>query len=214
MIMRHCKLILLVSAFFAIIFHVNGQTQPTSSDSIRVALEQQRSKYPVSQYRAVYKNFMQDFFGPGHILSDTVAAGNYLRYEISNAESFDGPDYEPTGFKGNFYRVNLRKIVDGTIPYDVFFEAFVKSVSDIVPPTPQQWMAIWEEIDNEIKKMGWSFENEDADRNALAQQFSEGNFIAHHSRAYNENVKFHYRIISKEYFEKMLLPYLESADKR
>ena len=181
----------------------------TRADSIRLALEYQLEHYPASQYRDVYKNFMQDYFGPGHILNDTVAAGNYLRYELDNSEIFDGPDFEPTGFEGNFYRVNLRLIKDGTITYDNFFDAFVKSVQGIIPPDDETWMKIWAEIDNEIQSMGLNFDNEEQDRADLAEQFKQGNFITHHSRAFNEANNFHYRIISRDIFNSLILPLIK-----
>lgn len=181
----------------------------TRADSIRVALEYQLEHYPASQYRDVYKNFMQDYFGPGHILSDTIAAGNYLRYELDNSAKFDGPDFEPTGFEGNFYRVNLRLIKDETIPYDIFFKAFVKSVQGITPPDGETWMRIWSEIDDEIQSMDWTFENEAQDRSDLAEQFKQGNYIVHHSEAFNQSNNFHYRIISRDIFNGSILPLLQ-----
>ena len=181
------------------------------NDSIRRALEYQRAHYPVSQYRDVYKNFMQDFFGPGHILANKDGAEAYLKREMAETERFDGPAYEPTGFRGNFYRVNIRAVKEGVIPYDVFFNAFVESVQGIVPPSGDYWMELWKEIDGVIGEMGWTFENEAEDREALARQFAEGNYIAHHSRAYNQGVNFHYRIISRRLFEERLRPYLDQA---
>lgn len=183
------------------------------TDSIREALKYQISHYPSSQYRDVYKNFMQDYFGPGHLLNDTAAAGRGLRKELDITEVFEGPDYEPTGFQGNFYRVNLRLIKENIIPYDLFFETFVESVQSIQPPSPSYWMGIWNEVDNEIKQMGLSFMNEETDRRELKDQFSKDNFVVHHSDAYNEAVNFHYRIISKDKFENVILPILEKSDK-
>lgn len=183
--------------------------QPSINDSIRAALMYQQTNYPVSQYRDVYKNFMQDFFGPGHILNDTSAADKYLSNELNETEIFDGPLYEPTGFRGNFYRVNIGLIADGTIPYEVFFDTFVSSVRDIVPPDPTIWMSIWGQIDNEIRDMGWHFINEKKDRATLEHQFSKGNYVMHHSKAYNDAVNFHYRIISRENFERTILPYIQ-----
>ena len=200
--LRH--LILLKVALFPLL--ISAQTR---TDSICAALNYQREYYPASQYRDVYKNFMQDYFGPGHILNDTVAAGKYLRYELDNSEIFDGPDFEPTGFEGNFYRVNIRLIKDGTIPYDNFFDAFVKSVQGIMPPDDETWMKIWDEIDNEIQSIGWNFDNEEQDRADLAEQFAQGNFIAHHSRAFNEANNFHYRIISRDIFNSLILPLIK-----
>ena len=184
----------------------------TRNDSIRSALEYQLEHYPASQYRDVYKNFMQDYFGPGHILNDTVAAGKYLRYELDNSEKFDGPDFEPTGFEGNFYRVNLRLIKNGTVPYDIFFYSFVKSVQGITPRDAETWMKIWNQIDNEIQSVGWTFENEAQDRTALAEQFNQGNYIVHHSNAFNDANNFHYRIISKDRFNSDIHPFIKENE--
>ena len=190
-------------------FAVQAYGESTQSDSIRTALEYQRSNYPVSQYRDVYKNFMQDFFGPGHILADTVAAANYLKRELAETELYDGPLYEPTGFRGNFYRVNLSLIKNGIVPYDVYFNAFVNSVQNITPPDPSFWMDMWQKIDDEIHHMNWTFQNEDIDRSNLNKQFKIGNFIAHHSKAYNDAVNFHYRIISRSNFDRYIRLYLD-----
>ena len=43
-----------------------------------------------------YKNFFQDKFGPGHIVSDTIAAGNYLRREMASYTETEGEIAEPT----------------------------------------------------------------------------------------------------------------------
>lgn len=183
-----------------------GKGEISRADSIAAALDYQISNYPASQYCDVYKNFMQDFFGPGHILADTVAAGRYLRQELAETETFEGPLYEKTGFNGNFYRVNLSLIKDNVIPYDLYFASFVESVQNIVPPSGEEWMRIWNEIDCVIKKKNLHFADEDSDRARLAAQFRDGNYVAHHSKRYNDAVNFHYRIISKKNFEKNLLP--------
>lgn len=193
--------------------HSDTKTQQTDgstvADSISEALDYQLANYPASQYRDVYKNFMQDFFGPGHILADTAASGKYLRYELTEEGPFEGPLYEKTGYKGNFYRVNLSLIRDSIIPYDVFFHAFVESVQGIMPPSGDEWMSIWSEIDSVITAKGIKFPEESTDRNALAEQFAKGDYIVHHSKRFNDSVHFHYRIISKDNFETVILPYLK-----
>lgn len=185
---------------------------PSVTDSISEALDYQLTHYPSSQYRDVYKNFMQDFFGPGHILADTAASRHYLRQELAEEGPFDGPLYEKTGFKGNFYRVNLSLIKDSVIPYDTFFPAFVESVQGIIPPSGGEWMKTWNLIDSVIVAKGLHFPDEDIDRQALAEQFAEGNFIAHHSLRFNDSVHFHYRIISRDNFEKIILPLIEESE--
>ena len=184
---------------------------PNVADSISDALDYQISHYPSSQYRDIYKNFMQDFFGPGHILADTAASGRYLRQELADDGPFDGPLYEKTGFKGNFYRVNLSLIKDGIVSYETFFPVFVESVQGIIPPSGEEWMKTWNLIDSVIIAKGLHFPDEDIDRKSLADQFTEGNYIAHHSRRFNDSVHFHYRIISRDNFEKIILPLIEKS---
>ncbi|MDE7437796.1 MAG: hypothetical protein K2M93_04850 [Muribaculaceae bacterium] len=193
-------LIIIMLGIFAVNLHAERR------DSISAALDYQISHYPASQYRDIYKNFMQDFFGPGHILNDTTAAEKYLRSELAEEAPFDGPLYEKTGFKGNFYRVNLSLIRDGIVPYDTFFKAFVESVRGIVPPAGVDWMKTWSEIDSIIREKGLTFPDEEKDREALEKQFAEENYIVHHSKRYNDAVNFHYRIISREKFETEILP--------
>ncbi len=180
----------------------------TLQDSIAAALDYQIARYPASQYRDVYKNFMQDFFGPGHILADTAASGRYLRHELAETGPFEGPLYEKTGYKGNFYRVNLSLIRDGVVPYDVFFGAFVESVQGIVPPAAEEWMKTWGEIDSVIASKGLHFPDEEKDREELSALFERGDYVVHHSQRYNDSVHFHYRIISRDNFENILLPLL------
>lgn len=178
-------------------------------DSISEALNYQLLHYPESQYVDVYKNFMQDFFGPMHILTDTAASSRYLKQELSESGCFEGPLYEKTGYKGNFYRVNLSLIKDGIIPYEVFFQNFVESVQGITPPDGDYWMAAWNIIDQVIKKKDLTFPNYESDRLELENNFKRGDYIAHHSKRFNDSVNFHYRIISRELFEKNILPLIK-----
>lgn len=201
-----------ILSVFCIIFaplSVKGVALETKEDSIAIALDYQVSNYPSSQYRDIYKNFMQDFFGPGHILADTAASARYLRRELAETEKFDGPLYEKCGYQGNFYRVNISLIKDKIIPYNVFFDAFVESVQGIVPPNGEEWMQMWSEIDKVIIKKGLHFPEEKKERTELRKQFAEGDYIVHHSDRYNETVNFHYRIISRDKFETVILPLIE-----
>ena len=208
--MKRLSIYLLSLIAFNFIAFAQSDGLSEKDSEIHRALLYQKENYPFSQYRDVYKNFMQDYYGPGHILADTAASAKYLQKELRETDMFDGPDYEPTGFNGNFYRVNLRLLADGTIPYKTFFDSFVESVQGIVPPDGEEWMKIWESIDREIVKTGLTFENEEQDRQELAKQFSQGNYIVHHSKAFDDNSNFHYRIISKENFNNIILPLIES----
>ena len=116
-----------------------GGEELTFDKAVRSAVERQMQGYPKSTLKDLYKNFFQDKFGPGHIVSDTTAAGNYLRREMASYTETEGEIAEPTGWEGNFYRVNLSVIKNGQIPYQTFFDAFIRSVNGIRPVTVAEW---------------------------------------------------------------------------
>ena len=54
-------------------------------DSIMAALDYHFRQHPYSHYRDIYKSFMQDYFGPGHLLIDPEKSARYLRQDQSIA---------------------------------------------------------------------------------------------------------------------------------
>ena len=184
-----------------------AKKNPTHA-KIRHAVEQQLSQYPESTLRDLYKNFFQDRFGPGHIIADNSAADRYLRYELNTAEGFEGLDYEPTGYEGRFYRVNLGVIVDGRVPYDKYIDAFIRSVNGITPISIEEWSKEWHEIDSVIMTMGLQLEDLSADRAEIKALIEGGDYVMHHSQRFNDHYQPHYRIIERTIFENEILPLL------
>lgn len=175
---------------------------------IRTAVENQLRIYPELTLQDLYKNFFQDYFGPGHILSDTLSAGAYLNRELASFEKVTGPYYEPTGYNGNFYRVNLSVIKEGLISRDDFFDAFIRSVTDIQTITIEDWRKKWEEIDVVIYDMDLSLPNYTMERKKIFSLLDEGKYVMHHSEQFSKAYDPHYRIINREIFLKEILPNL------
>lgn len=200
------RYILLAVAAMVLLFSCN-QANPTHA-KIRQSVERQLELYPESTLRDLYKNFFQDRFGPGHIIADNTAADRYLRYELNAAEGFEGLDYEPTGYEGRFYRVNLGVIADGRVPYDKYFDAFVRSVNNIKPISIEQWRTEWHEIDSVIMSMRLQLENYSADRAEIKALIEGGDYVMHHSQRFNDHYQPHYRIIERTIFENEILPLL------
>ena len=198
--------ILFAVAAMVLLFSCN-QANPTHT-KIRQSVERQLELYPESTLRDLYKNFFQDRFGPGHIIADNTAADRYLRYELNAAEGFEGLDYEPTGYEGRFYRVNLGVIADGRVPYEKYFDAFVRSVNNIKPISIEQWRTEWHEIDSVIMSMGLQLENYSADRAEIKALIDGGDYVMHHSQRFNDHYQPHYRIIERTIFENEILPLL------
>ena len=198
------RYILLAVAAMVLLFSCNRAN--STHAKIRQSVERQLELYPESTLRDLYKNFFQDRFGPGHIIADPSAADKYLRYELENAESFEGLDYEPTGYDGHFFRVNLGVIADGRVPYDKYFDAFVRSVNAIQPISVEQWRGEWHEIDSVIMTMGLELENMAHDRAEIKALIDEGKYVMHHSDRFNEHYQPHYRIIERGIFEREIMP--------
>ena len=184
-----------------------SRVNPTH-EKIRQSVERQLELYPESTLRDLYKNFFQDRFGPGHIIADNTAADRYLRYELNTAEGFEGLDYEPTGYEGRFYRVNLGVIANGRVPYDKYFDAFVRSVNGITPISIDEWSKEWHEIDSVIVSMGLQLEDFSADRAEIKALIEGGDYVMHHSQRFNDHYQPHYRIIERTIFENEILPLL------
>ena len=199
--MRSIITILVISIFMF-------SCKKTEEGQIRAAVENQLKAYPKSTLQDLYKNFFQDYFGPGHIVSDTTSAGAYLDRELASFEQAAGAYYEPTGYNGNFYRVNLSVIKDGIISRDVFFEAFIRSVSSIQPISVEEWKKEWGMIDSVINKMNLSLTNYDEERKKIFLLLDEGKFVMHHSEPFSNEYDPHYRIIGREIFFKEILPHL------
>lgn len=182
---------------------LDGQTRV---DSIVSAVDSYKARYPEARYQDYYKNFMQDFYGPGHLLNDTTAARRYLQSELSSATRFDGDLYEPTGYLGNYVRVNLSLLRDSVIDFPTFFDAFVTGMSAVTMPEPEVWADQWQLIDSVIMVRVPHYPGIEADRERIMELLRSGNYVAHHSRHFNDTYSLHYRIISSDIFEKRLFP--------
>lgn len=195
-----------------------GQSKPVSNsdidfininrDSIISTFNYHLKTYPDMQYRDIYKCFMQDYYGPGHLLTDTVMASNYLKHELADTKDFGGPLYEKTGFRGNFYRVNISLIKDGIIPYEEYLKAFIESANLYSLPHSEEWTRIWISLDKIMQEAGIQFNNEVDDREMIFNLLKQGNFLIHHSQNFNKYSNFHYRIIDRHKFEQMIYPYI------
>ena len=184
------------------------RSDPTRERIIR-SVERQLERYPHSTLRDLYKNYFQDRFGPGHIIADEQAADRYLRYELESASSFDGDDYEPTGYEERFQRVNLGVIADGRVPYDKYLSAFVRSVNGIKPITIDEWHKEWAVIDEVIASMQLDLPGYEADRAEIWALIEGGEYAMHHSELFEQHYEPHYRIIESEIFRQEILPLIE-----
>ena len=186
-----------------------AQTQCVDTLRVRLAVERMVNDFPHSTLQDIYKSFFQDNFGPGHAVPDSAQAATWLHSELEKVDRLDVPLYEPTGYKGNYYRVSLATVVGGKVQADALLSAFLRSVRAVQPSEVEVWAKEWEQIEGFIAAMDLYLPNYDADAKAIKEMLATGHYAVHHSRLYNEHYAPHYRIIAKEIFEKEILPLLE-----
>lgn len=177
---------------------------------VRKAVDMQMENYPKSTLKDLYKNFFQDRFGPGHLITDTAAARNYLLRELASFETSSGKMTEIIGWEHNFYRVNLSALKEKRIPIDLFIDALIRSANEIKPVSIEMWRDEWSRIETIINTMNLDLPDYETDSGEIKRRLTEGRYVGHHSQAFNEAYAPHYRIISKAIFEKKLLPLLHN----
>jgi hypothetical protein len=202
---RLVNTLLLLIAFVC----AHAQTKCVDADAVRVAVERMMADYPHSTLQDIYKSFFQDNFGPGHAVPDSAQAAAWLCNELAKVDRLDVPLYEPTGYKGDYYRVSLAAIASGKVQADALLSAFLRSVRAVQPSEVEVWAKEWEQIESVIAAMELQLPGYDADAKAIKEMLATGYYAVHHSRLYNEHYAPHYRIIAKDIFEKEILPLLE-----
>ncbi|MDR0940273.1 MAG: TonB-dependent receptor [Mediterranea sp.] len=181
--------------------------------AVREAVERQLLTHPKSTLKDLYKFFFQDRYGPGHLITDTAAASRYLRQElaVTPTEGYGQP-VEAIGWQNNYYRVHLGVVKRGMVPYDLFLRAFVGSANQ-APLTPvPQWREEWRRIEAIVHHLRPTLPQYSQDSLEIESRLAEGQYASHHSAAYNEAYRPHYRIIAKEIFDRELRPLLREGD--
>ena len=189
----------------------SGCSAGNDSARIREAVVRQMTDYPCSTLCDIYKSFFQDRFGPGHIVTDREAAARYLRREMDEAAGDYGCALgEPAGCGDNFWRVSIEVIASGAVPFDTYLDAFMRSVRNVEPVEVEAWRGEWRRIESVVEDLYPDLPALEEDRRAIESLLGEGRYAWHHSRAYNEHYRPHYRLIRRDIFERELLPLIEA----
>ena len=190
-----------------IVILLGSCSQPTNNREtfVRSFLE----RYPKATLQDIYKGSFQDVFGPAHMLTDHDAVKRYIIRELEGADVLEGAYYEPCGWQGNFYRINLKAIKDQKITADELTDAFMASANGIDTMLTQTFITEWLQFQQIVRKTIPSLQNFTEDSTLLAKLLEEGNYVVHHSHAFNEHYHPHYRIIRKDIFDEKILPKLK-----
>lgn len=185
------------TSLFILLFFSNCSMN--EEKQIRQAVKYQMEHYPASRLKDIYKNFFQDFYGPGHLLNNPEASLNYLQNELEEVDgcSLHKP-VEGTGYKNNFVRVDLCLITKGEISLEKFSRLFLESAETFKIPEIEEWRKEWDKILSVIEEMDPGIENFKKDKVELAKMLEKGEYVVHHSEDYIAAYDPHYRIIRRE----------------
>ena len=174
-------------------------------------LIEQIKNHPNQTLQDVYKSCYQDEYGPGHLIANESSSMNYILEEINTMEKGYNPPtlFEQTGLDGNYIRVDLTLIKDGTIPFFILFKALLISADIGSKKTDEGWADIWSNIVDEIKKSSLEFPNFEEDIKNLDVISKSEDKVVHHSDLYENIYHPHYRIIEKNVFEKYIKPFIK-----
>ena len=196
---------MLVLAGLVVISALSSAKPLSSMDkrAVEDAIIRQMKNYPKSRLQDIYKNFFQDYFGPEHLIKDITAADKYLKSELASYEECSGVDAEPTGSRGNFYRVNLRVLKENRISYKEFFDAFIESAQKTEKQSIELWITEWDEILLVIDSMQLNLPDYEADKKRIQEVLSSGRYAMHHSDIYRNSYAPHYRIMKKDIYQRL-----------
>lgn len=177
---------------------------------VRKAVVAQLEQYPALRLQDVYKTFYQDRFGPGHLLVDTSLAIFYLNQEMTADSSWltDEMFWEPTGFQGNYVRVYLSCLKPGVMTVRQLADAFIRSAGEEVD-LPLSWADEWHLILQIIEQERLYIADYEQDKGWIEELLGKGDQPITHSRSYNSHYGPHYRIVTREIFEREIRSLLE-----
>ncbi|MCR4964562.1 MAG: hypothetical protein K6A41_02785 [Bacteroidales bacterium] len=180
------------------------------TSAMRQAIKLQVDHYPELRLQDVYKTFYQDRFGPGHLITDTALVIQYLNKELNDFPLWmeSVPAYEPTGFQGNFVRVYLSCLTVDGISARTLTDAFVRS-SKVKIDMPISWKEEWQLILQIIEEENLQMPDYEQDSTKIEEMLATGDHAITHSKNYKAHYDPHYRIVSREIFEKEFLPLIK-----
>lgn len=180
------------------------------TSDLEAKLQAYMTDYPQSQLCDVYKYCFQDYFGLEHLLTDSLAAVEYIEYELENSDPADWnrPLFCYPLLDSNYCRVDINHVRQGIIPMGSLVSAMLESYrlekEENGSPSERldEWRSRWSEIMLALKNVTPRPLNFEEDCEAIDELLSKGEYAFHHSRIFNEAYRQHYRIVRRDVLEK------------
>jgi hypothetical protein len=189
--MKKLFLNLILCVFAMMLFSCESQ----ENKAIRTMCQDIHDRYPLATLQDIYKTCYQDFFGAEHLMNDTAAARQYIHYELEQCRDTDlslMPDFEPTGFRHRFMRVNFSNIIDNKITENQLVTIFIDAAGKD-NAFSDDWLSEWGKIEETALEVNpeWA----DAELQSELMEAAENNYAVRHSEAFRNAYNPHYRIV-------------------
>ena len=187
----------------------------SAEKTIEKFVKKQIKAYPKTRLLDIYKSCFQDYMGAEHLVSDYYSAKDYLDEELiaTRLEDLQSWSYEPCGINGNYFRVSIRTVMEGTVPEEVLLSAFIRSATAEKRPSVNEWNEQWQRIIGTIDRMQLKLPNYSEDKDFLESVLAMGKYVISHSPDYRETYHPHYRIIKRDIFEQEIMPLILEKQK-
>ena len=169
-------------------------------EAIEASVEEQYTAYPEMHLQDFYKNFFQDHFGPGHFISDREAALAAINEELAHADTIGCQTIELCGWRHNYVRVSLSAVRDSLITAEQLTDALMASAKPVSDEDIRQWKKEWTLILSIIEQKHPKLPDFDKEEQIIQQALATGDYVFHHSKAFNKAYHPHYRLISVEQY--------------
>lgn len=171
--------------------------------AIEASVEEQYAAYPEMHLQDFYKNFFQDRFGPGHLISDRGAALEAIKAELAHADTIGCQTTELCGWRNNYVRVSLSVVRDSLISAVQLTDALMASAKPVSDEDTRQWKKEWALILSIIEQKHPDLPDFDREKQSIQQALASGQYVFHHSDAFNRAYHPHYRLISMEQYKNL-----------
>ena len=117
--------------------------------------------------------------GAEHLVTNSEVANYYVQKELSEMDTaaYVQGFLEPCGLYGNYMRVPLAFVKDGTVPADSLVSWFVQSSGAEPPHTLEEWMARWDKIERIIDQMDLQLPEYESDKATIRAIFEQAGLI-------------------------------------
>lgn len=210
--MSHLLRVIKYSSVIFFLLGINIRPQNISDEEMKIkkALLDEINMYPSSTLIDIYKSFFQGFWGPGHMIPDSVSASEYFYRELKDMAEYDTVEVKKLGHYNRYVRVNMALVKNGKIPGDVLLNAFIKSANYPKLVSIDEWKIEWKKIQNILNEMKLSISHYEDDKIELNKMLSENKYVVHHSEEFVKIYKPHYRVITFEEYKKIMREFLST----